>query len=72
MKNRQGSNLPKSRIVFTIAILMIISTLRMANNELLAPLFQPISIELGVNDLQFGMLRSVADIVSIGGIILWT
>ncbi len=61
----------KPYIIFTITLLMIISTLRMADYELLAPLFQPISRELGINDFQFGMLRSVSDVVTIAGILLF-
>jgi MFS family permease len=67
-----ASALPgKPYLIFTIVLLMLISTLRMADYELLAPLFAPISKELGVNDLQFGMIRSVADVVTIVGIILF-
>ncbi len=66
------TNLPeKTYLVFTVAILMAISTLRMADYELLAPLFQPLSKELGINDLQFGLLRSVADVVTIAGILIF-
>jgi hypothetical protein len=33
---------------------MLISTLKVADRELLAPLYEPVSQELGLNDLQFG------------------
>ena len=72
MSHHSEQHLPaRSYLVFVIALLMAVSTLRMADYELLAPLFVPISRELGINDLQFGLLRSVADVTTIGGIILF-
>jgi len=58
-------------LVFTLALLMIVSTLRMADYELLAPLYGPISRDIGINDLQFGMIRSVMDAVGILGILVF-
>jgi len=56
-------------LIFSLGLLMLVSTIRMADYELLAPLYGPISRELGINDLQFGMIRSVMDAVGIIGII---
>jgi MFS family permease len=58
-------------LVFVIAVLMLISTLKMADRELLAPLYEPISQELGLNDLQFGTIRSATNVALVIGSILF-
>ena len=45
-------------LVFVVAVLMLISTIKVADRELLAPLYDPVSHELGLNDLQFGTIRA--------------
>ena len=58
-------------LVFVVAVLMLISTLKVADRELLAPLYEPVSEELGLNDLQFGMIRSATNVALILGAILF-
>jgi MFS family permease len=50
---------------------MLISTLRLANGQLLATLYEPVSKALGLNDLQFGVIRSAMDITAIVGALLF-
>ncbi|MCJ7532303.1 MAG: MFS transporter [Anaerolineales bacterium] len=61
----------KDYLVFAITILLLISLLKMSDRELLAPLYEPVSHELGLNDLQFGMIRSSTDVALIIGAILF-
>lgn len=61
----------KGYLVFAITILLLISLLKMSDRELLAPLYEPISHELGLNDLQFGTIRSSTDVALIIGAILF-
>ena len=61
----------KGYLVFAITILLLISLLKMSDRELLAPLYEPVSHELGLNDLQFGMIRSSTDVALIIGAILF-
>jgi MFS family permease len=58
-------------LTFVVAILMLISTLKVADRELLAPLYEPVSQELGLNDMQFGMIRSATNVALILGSILF-
>jgi ACS family glucarate transporter-like MFS transporter len=58
-------------LVFVVAVLMLISTLKVADRELLAPLYEPVSEELGLNDLQFGMIRSSTNVALILGAIVF-
>jgi MFS family permease len=50
---------------------MLISTLKVADRELLAPLYVPVSQELDLNDLQFGAIRSAANVALVLGAILF-
>jgi MFS family permease len=52
-------------------LLMLINTLKVADRELLAPLYDPVSAELGLNDLQFGTIRSATNVALILGAILF-
>ncbi len=61
----------KGYLVFAVSLLLLISTLKMADRELLAPLYVPVSRELGLNDLQFGIIRSSTDIALIVGTLLF-
>ena len=63
--------MPDLNLVFTIDLLMLISTLRLANGQLLATLYEPMSKALGLNDLQFGTIRSAMDITAIVGALLF-
>jgi MFS family permease len=58
-------------LVFVVTILMLISTLKVADRELLAPLYKPVSQELGLNDLQFGLIRSATNVAAVFGAILF-
>jgi MFS family permease len=69
MQNRESGR--KWYLTFVIIILMLISTLKVADRELLAPLYEPVSQELGLNDLQFGMIRSSTNIALVLGAILF-
>lgn len=61
----------KGYLIFVVSVLMLISTLKVADRELLAPLYEPVSQELGLNDLQFGTIRSATNIALILGAILF-
>ena len=58
-------------VVFVVTVLMVISILKVADRELLAPLYDPVSRELGLNDLQFGIIRSGTNIALVVGSILF-
>lgn len=70
-KSSDGSRAIKRYLVFVIAILMLINTLKVADRELLAPLYEPVSQELGLNDLQFGTIRSATNVALVLGAILF-
>jgi len=61
----------KAYTAFAVTVLLLISTLKVADRELLAPLYAPVSQELGLNDLQFGVIRSAADIALIVGAVVF-
>ena len=61
----------KGYLVFAVTLLLLISTLKVADRELLAPLYDPVSQELGLNDLQFGTIRSAADVALIVGALVF-
>ena len=58
-------------VAFVVAVLMLISTIKVADRELLAPLYEPVSQELGLNDLQFGTIRAATNIALVVGAILF-
>lgn len=58
-------------VVFVVVILMLISTIKVADRELLAPLYEPVSQELGLNDLQFGSIRAATNIALVIGAIFF-
>ena len=61
----------KRYLAFVITLLMLISTLKVADRELLAPLYDPVSKELHLNDLQFGAIRSATNVALIVGAIIF-
>jgi MFS family permease len=61
----------KRYLAFVITLLMLINTLKVADRELLAPLYDPVSEELSLNDLQFGAIRSATNVALILGAILF-
>jgi len=61
----------KRYLAFVITLLMLISTLKVADRELLAPLYDPVSKELHLNDLQFGAIRSATNVALIVGAVIF-
>jgi MFS family permease len=61
----------RSYLIFAVTILILISTLKVADRGLLAPLYEPVSQELGLHDLQFGTIRSATNVALIVGSILF-
>ena len=74
MKEENGTGngrIGKGYLVFVVMVLMLISTLKVADRELLAPLYEPVSQELGLNDLQFGAIRSATNVALVMGSIVF-
>ncbi len=57
----------RALLVFEVGLLLTISTLKVADRELLAPLYDSVSLDLGLNDLQFGTVRAAADLALVAG-----
>lgn len=70
-KSRDSSRVSRGYLILVIGILMLINTLKVADRELLAPLYEPVSRELGLNDLQFGTVRSATNVALVLGAILF-
>jgi len=70
-KRTRRLRVSKWYLVFVITVLMLISTIKVADRELLAPLYEPVSQELGLNDLQFGTIRAATNIALVVGAILF-
>ena len=66
-----GRRMGKGYLVVVVAILLLISTLKVADRELLAPLYEPVSQELDLNDLQFGAVRSATNIALVLGSVVF-
>jgi len=64
-------NAGRALLVFEVGLLLFISTLKVADRELLAPLYDSVSRDLGLNDLQFGTIRSAADVALVAGTLLF-
>jgi MFS family permease len=58
-------------LAVVVAILMLINILNVADRELLAPLYEPVSQELSLNDLQFGTIRTAVNLALIVGIVVF-
>lgn len=69
--SKRSSPVGRRYLVFVVAILMLINTIKVADRELLAPLYEPVSHELGLNDLQFGAVRSATNIALVIGAIVF-
>jgi len=65
------SPVSKGYLIFVVAILMLVNTIKVADRELLGPLFVPLSGELGLNDMKLGIIRSVTDATLVLGAILF-
>jgi MFS family permease len=70
-ESTNGSRVGRGYLVFVITVLMLINTLKVADRELLAPLYEPVSQELGLNDLQFGTIRSATNVALVVGAIVF-
>ena len=70
-ESTNGSRVSRGYLVFVITVLMLINTLKVADRELLAPLYEPVSQELGLNDLQFGTIRSATNVALVVGAVLF-
>jgi MFS family permease len=68
---RQRVQAGKGYLVFVVTVLMLISILKVADRELLAPLYEPVSQELGLNDMQFGTIRAATNIALILGSVVF-
>jgi MFS transporter, Spinster family, sphingosine-1-phosphate transporter len=64
-------NAGRALLAFQVGLLLLISTLKVADRELLAPLYDSVSRDLGLNDLQFGTIRSAADLTLVAGTLLF-
>lgn len=69
--SRGASAVSRRYLALVVAILMLINVLNVADRELLAPLYEPVSRELGLNDLQFGTIRMAVNLALIVGIVLF-
>lgn len=58
-------------LVFVVAALMLVNTIKVADRELLGPLNVQISHDLGLNDLQMGLIRSATDATLVVGAIVF-
>ena len=70
-KVKRGVQVGKGYLIFVVTVLMLISVLKVADRELLAPLYEPVSQELGLNDMQFGAIRAATNIALILGSIVF-
>jgi MFS family permease len=70
-KTKRRIQVGKGYLVFVVTVLMLISVLKVADRELLAPLYEPVSQELGLNDMQFGATRAATNIALIIGSIVF-
>lgn len=64
---------PVSRgyLVFVVVVLMLVNTIKVADRELLGPIFEPLSKDLHLNDLQLGIIRSATDATLVIGAIVF-
>lgn len=64
---------PVSRgyLAFVVITLMLINTIKVADRELLGPIYQPLAQDLGLNDFQLGTIRSATDATLVLGAILF-
>ena len=70
-KAKRRIQVGKGYLVFVVTVLMLISVLKVADRELLAPLYEPVSQELGLNDMQFGTIRAATNIALILGSVVF-
>ncbi len=63
---------PKSSYLFFLTLLlMMVSTINVADKELLAPVVDAVKLELGMNDTQLGSVRSAVFIAALIGQFFW-
>ncbi|HSR30835.1 MAG TPA: MFS transporter [Anaerolineae bacterium] len=70
-ESKGRSPVRKGYLIFIVTVLMLVSTLKVADRELLAPLYEPVSHELGLNDLQFGTIRAATNIALVIGAVVF-
>jgi MFS family permease len=70
-ESKGRSPVGKGYLIFVVTVLMLISTLKVADRELLAPLYEPVSQELSLNDLQFGTIRAATNIALVIGAVIF-
>ena len=68
---KRRSPVSRRYLVFVIAVLMLVNTIKVADRELLGPIFEPLSRDLHLNDLQLGLIRSATDATLILGVIFF-
>lgn len=69
--SKGGAAVSRRYLTLVVAILMLINILNVADRELLAPLYEPVSRELSLDDLQFGTIRMAVNLALIVGIVLF-
>jgi MFS family permease len=70
-ESKGRSPVAKGYLIFVVTVLLLISTIKVADRELLAPLYEPVSQELGLNDMQFGTIRAATNIALVIGSIVF-
>ena len=58
-------------LAFVIAVLMLVNTIKVADRELLGPIFEPLSQDLNLNDFQLGLIRSATDATLVVGVVFF-
>lgn len=69
--SKRAATVSRRYLALVVAVLMLINILNVADRELLAPLYEPVSRELALNDLQFGTIRTAVNLALIAGIVLF-
>jgi len=68
---KSATQVGRGYLVFFVIVLMLVNTLKVADRELLGPLYEPIRQDLGLNDLQLGVVRSVTDVSLVLGMVVF-
>ncbi len=69
--SKRRSPVSRGYLIFVIVVLMLVNTIKVADRELLGPIFEPLSKDLNLNDLQLGLIRSATDATLIVGVIFF-
>jgi MFS transporter, Spinster family, sphingosine-1-phosphate transporter len=65
------SGYSKRYLVVLVALLMLVSIINAADKELLAPVAEAVRVDLHMNDIQLGMVRSAVFLAALIGQFLW-